>query len=336
MKQGPKSRRFGAAIVTMMCAFALLGAAAAQASTISIGSVLPTTFKSVPFGQTETQFNTALPEKGANLTSPVTGAVVRWRIQGAKGGPFFLRVLRPTGSGAYTAVGTSAAATPTNAGLQTFTTNLPIHSGDLIAIDSSNPSDEIGMAEVAGANTAFIFPPPFEGATVAPSGSASGQELELSAEVQPAPAISEIAPLRGSITGGTKVVITGENLTGASAVKFGEVAAASFTVDSDTQITAVAPKGTSVGVVPLSVTTLAGTGSTSRGGGFEYTACTVPALVGLKQSVAKQRLQRHGCKSGVVSRVKGPRAKVGKVISQTPKAGKVLAPGSRVNLKVGR
>jgi hypothetical protein len=142
--------------------------------------------------------------------------------------------------------------------------------------------------------------------------------------------------MRGTIAGGTKVVITGQNLTGASAVKFGEVAASSFSVDSDTQITAVAPKGSSVGVVPLSVTTLAGTGSTGRNAGFEYTACTVPSVLGAKQSVAKQRLRRHGCKVGAISRVKGPRSKVGKVVGQAPKAGKVLAPGAKVNLKVGR
>ena len=336
MVEGLKSRRFGAVIATMVCTFALLGTAAAQASTISIGSVLPTTFKSVPFGQTETQFNTALPEKGANLTSPVTGAVVRWRIQGAKGGPFFLRVLRPTGSGAYTAVGTSAAATPANTGLQTFTTNIPIHSGDLIAIDSSNPGDEIGMAEVAGANTAFIFPPPFEGTTVAPSGSASGQELELSAEVQPAPVIGSISPRSGSIAGGTKVTINGENLTAASVVKFGENAATAFTVDSDTQITATVPPATRPGAVGVTVTTLAGTNN-AREGRFTYRGCVVPNLRGTSVAAAKRKLQAGGCKVGSLVRVKvTAHSKVGRVISQTPKAGKVLAPGAKVNLKVGR
>jgi hypothetical protein len=336
MVEGLKSRRFGAAVAMMMCAFALLGTAAAQASTISIGSVLPTTFKSVPFGQTETQFNTALPEKGANLTSPVTGALVRWRIQGAKGGPFFLRVLRPTGSGAYTAVGTSAAATPANAGLQTFTTNLPIHSGDLIAIDSSNPGDEIGMAEVAGSNTAFIFPPPFEGTTAAPSGSASGQELELSAEVQPAPAINSIGPRSGPIAGGTKVTITGENLTAASAVKFGDVAATAFTVDSDTQITATVPPATRPGEVDVTVTTLAGT-SKARAAAFSYLGCVVPNLKGSSPAAAKRRLKANGCRIGSVSRVKvAAHSKVGRIIAQTPRAGKVLAPGSKVNLRIGR
>ncbi len=64
------------------------------------------------FGQVKTLFNTALPEKGASLVSPVTGAVVRWRVQGAEGGPFFLRVLHPNGNGAYQAVGTSGPANP--------------------------------------------------------------------------------------------------------------------------------------------------------------------------------------------------------------------------------
>ena len=74
----------------------------------------------------QTFFNTALPEKGANLTSPVSGAIVRWRMQGAEGGPFYLRVLRPNGSGGYMAAGTSNPATPTNNELQTFTANLPV------------------------------------------------------------------------------------------------------------------------------------------------------------------------------------------------------------------
>ena len=73
-----------------------------------------------------------------------------------------------------------------------------------------------------------------------------------------APTISGVAPNSGPIAGGTSVVITGTNLTGASAVTFGGTAATSFTVDSATQITAVAPAGTA-GAVGISVTTAAGT-----------------------------------------------------------------------------
>ncbi|WP_280350657.1 IPT/TIG domain-containing protein, partial [Nocardia abscessus] len=55
------------------------------------------------------------------------------------------------------------------------------------------------------------------------------------------PAITTVVPSVGPVTGGTTVVITGTGLTGATAVNFGATPAASFTVNSDTQITAVAP-----------------------------------------------------------------------------------------------
>jgi hypothetical protein len=318
------------------CVWALAMSAGAQANTIGFGGVLSPTFTSAPIGQVETQFNTALAEKGASVSSPATGAVVRWRIQGAKGGPFYLRVLHPNGSGGYTAMGKSAAATPTSTGVQTFDTNLPIHSGDLIAIDSTNPTDEIGVSTVAGGNTAFIFPTAFEGSTNAPSGTGAGQELQLSAEVQPAPVVKKIAPASGSLTGGTKVVITGENLAGASAVKFGEVAATGFTVNSDGEITATAPKGTKRGRVDVAVTTVAGTSVAVDTDAFIYASCVVPRLTGKKLSAAKVALRRAGCSLGAVKKVRSARAKHAKVVATTPGAGKTLAPGAKVGLKVGR
>jgi hypothetical protein len=93
-------------------AWVLAGAISAQASVIGIGSVLPKEFTPEKFERVQTLFNTALPEPGANLVSPVSGAVIRWRVQGASGGPFYLRVLHPNGKGAYEAAGTSAPATP--------------------------------------------------------------------------------------------------------------------------------------------------------------------------------------------------------------------------------
>jgi hypothetical protein len=55
------------------------------------------------------------------------------------------------------------------------------------------------------------------------------------------PFITNIQPDSGPAAGGTTVTITGRNFTGATAVRFGATNAASFTVDSDTQITAVSP-----------------------------------------------------------------------------------------------
>lgn len=56
-----------------------------------------------------------------------------------------------------------------------------------------------------------------------------------------APVLSSLSPSSGPESGGTTVVITGSGFTGASGVTFGDAAAASFTVDSDTQITVTTP-----------------------------------------------------------------------------------------------
>jgi hypothetical protein len=315
------------AATATVCACALPQVGAAQASTITIGSVLPPTYTLTPFGQPQTLFNTTLPEKGAKLTSPVDGAIVRWRMLGAKGGPFYLRVLQPNGSGAYKATQSSTAATPTGEGLQTFSTNVPVQSGDQIGIDPTNPSDEIGVATVAGAGYAFIFPSPFNGATVAPSGTESGKEIELSAEVQPAPSIDSLENFSGSIAGGTVVKIKGEDLNGASAVKFGANPAATFSVDSETQITATSPRSSVAGFVDVTVTTLAGTSPTVRSDRFKYEACIVPKLKGKTLRATRKALKKANCKLG---KVKGK----GKVVRQNPKPRKVKLPGTKVNVKL--
>jgi hypothetical protein len=322
----------GILAIATMSASALL-AAGTQASTITVGSVLPPGSSPTEFGQVETFFNTALPEKGANLVSPVNGTIVRWRMQGAEGGPFSLRVLRPNGSGGYTAMGTSGPATPTGTGLQTFAANVSIHAGDLIGVDPSNGTDKIGVVEAPGASYGFIFPPPFDMATVAPSGSVAGKEIELSAEVQPTPAISAVAPSFGSVTGGTSVTITGTDFTATSAVKFGSTPATSFTVESDTQITAIVPPSTTVGSVDVTATTLAGTSPKVGNDEFDYEGCVVPKLKGKKLKSGKKAIRRADCKVGTIKQRRG---KHGKVVKQNPKPGKVLAPGTKVNVTVGK
>ncbi len=327
-----KTKRLGL-VAIIASALALFAAGSAQASTVTIGSVLPPDSSPTAFGQVETLFNTALPEKGANLVSPVSGAIVRWRVQGAEGGPFYLRVLRPNGSGAYAAVGTSGGATPSGTGVQTFNANLPIHAGDLIGVDPTKDTDTIGVVSVPGASYGFIFPPPFEGSTTAPSGTVSGQEIGLSAEVQPAPAITSISPASGSISGGTGVTITGTNLNGASSVKFGSTPATSFTVESETQISAIAPPSSAPGAVDVTATTLAGNSTTGNSDLFSYTACVVPRLKGKGLKPAKRALRRAGCKPGDVTRRKN---KSDGVIKQTPKPHSILAPGSEVNITLAK
>ncbi len=64
------------------------------------------------------------------------------------------------------------------------------------------------------------------------------------------------------------MVITGTNLSGATAVTFGATAATGFTVNSATQITATAPAGT--GTVDVRITTVGGTSATSAADQFTY------------------------------------------------------------------
>jgi IPT/TIG domain/PASTA domain len=327
-----RRRRLGFAVAALASVWALLGAAGAGATTITVGSVLPPASTPEEFKEVRTLFNTALPEAGSNLTSPVSGAIVRWRVQGAVGGPFTLRVLRPNGSGAFAAVGTSSPATPANEGLQTFAANIPVKAGDLIGIDPTNATDKIGIATVAGASYASLFPTPLEGATVPPQPSNSGKEIELAAEVQPAPAVKAVEPSFGPLTGGTKVKITGTDLAGASAVEFGEEPAVGFTVESETQITATAPASTKRGAIDVRVKTLAGTSASGVGDEFTYTGCIVPKLTGKSLKLAKRALHNGGCKLGKVQKRRGATAKNGKVVAQSPKKGRILAAHAKVNV----
>ena len=86
-----------------------------------------------------------------------------------------------------------------------------------------------------------------------------------------APSISGVSPNGGSTAGGTSVTISGSNFTAASTVYFGTVAATSFTVNSDGQITAVAP-AQAAGVVDIRVADSAGVSQTGSSDQFSYVA----------------------------------------------------------------
>ncbi|MFB7779511.1 IPT/TIG domain-containing protein [Streptomyces bauhiniae] len=87
------------------------------------------------------------------------------------------------------------------------------------------------------------------------------------------PTLSTANPAQGPTTGGTAVTLTGSGLTGATAVRFGSTAA-SYTVNSAAQITAVSPAG---GVGPVAVTVVSPTG-TSNAVTFTYVAAAVPVV----------------------------------------------------------
>jgi hypothetical protein len=89
------------------------------------------------------------------------------------------------------------------------------------------------------------------------------------------PTVSGASPQVGPLAGGTTVTISGSGFSGATAVDFGTTPAASFTVDSDSQITATAPAAASAGSVDITVTTAGGTSATGTADQFTYLAAPV-------------------------------------------------------------
>ncbi|UWX03811.1 IPT/TIG domain-containing protein [Pseudoxanthomonas sp. NC8] len=93
-----------------------------------------------------------------------------------------------------------------------------------------------------------------------------------------APAVTAISPSAGPTAGGTVVVITGTNFSGATAVRFG-ASNAGYTVNSATQITATAPAG-AAGTVDVTVTTTGGSTSATSAAD-RYTYVSAPTVTGI-------------------------------------------------------
>ena len=65
--------------------------------------------------------------------------------------------------------------------------------------------------------------------------------------------------------------------------------------------------------------------------------CRVPRVIGLKLPTARQRIRARGCRVGRIRRVRHVGARrVGRVVGQNPRRGRVLRRGMRIKLTVGR
>jgi hypothetical protein len=111
----------------------------------------------------------------------------------------------------------------------------------------------------------------------AADGTSIGTARTIQAGKPPAPSVGKLAPKTGPAAGGTSVTITGSGFAGATAVTFGASEAASFTVNSPTSITAVAPAGTA-GTVDIRVTAPTGTSPISAADHFKYGSPTVTGV----------------------------------------------------------
>ncbi len=132
-----------------------------------------------------------------------------------------------------------------------------ITSNTATSITATSPAGSAGIVDV----------------TVTTAGGTSATSSKDKFTYVAAPTVTSILPISGSAAGGTHVVITGTNLSSATAVDFGSNSA-TVTANSATSITATSPAG-SAGTVDVSVTTAGGTSATSGGDQFTYVVAPV-------------------------------------------------------------
>ena len=126
----------------------------------------------------------------------------------------------------------------------------------------------LGANAFEGSDEVIVYRPPAGAGWGATYG---GRPTELWAS----PTVGGISPSHGLSAGGSRVAIAGTNLTAATAVRFGTVAAASFTVSSATQIVATSPPGIAGETVDVSVTTPGGSTANTAADDFTYNAIVV-------------------------------------------------------------
>jgi IPT/TIG domain/PASTA domain len=333
-------------VVVLMSLVSAAAAASAQAAPVVVGSPLTAAVGGEGHcteGGGCSSTVVKLAEPGAQVSSPINGTVARWRLMGASAGSGYnLSVLRADPGGTYTVTANSGPVTLAGGTLETVNVDLPILAGEFLTLNTPLGSR---ISLLKSPSTEMIFIPPLaDGQTGSPFGEfPTSEELAFDAEVQAAPTITAIGTLSGPVSGGTTVSLSGTDFEGATAVRFGSASASTFAVGSEGQITAVSPAGPA-GSVPISVTTVAGTATSSQ----QFTlqsptptptpppTCTVPELKGKSLRSSKRRIKGADCKVGKVAKRKGVKGRSGKVVGQSKKPGTVLPAGTVVKVTLGK
>ena len=278
-------RRTRRAILALLGSCVIAFALAAQASAqVTIGQLAPT---SAPSGEcgggVSGSFYWQLQvAEGQSYEVPAPGGVLTsWSTRAAGGAGQFLtlKILRPSGGSSFDVVGTDGPRALAPGALDTFPTHLPVQTGDTIGMYEGSDLESTNIAcSFPTANNEDI--PGFSFASPAGPVEVAGVNLELrvnlSATVLLSPTVDSLSTTVGPLAGGTSVTISGKEFEHVTAVDFGGVAAQSFTVDSEGQITAVSPAG-EAGSVPVTVTTIAGTAAS----GLHFTYKPPPTVTAL-------------------------------------------------------
>lgn len=175
--------------MTLIACTIALGAGASSANAgVTIGSDLTgaaTASGSCSAQPLCTYVQTVLP--GRTLAAPITGVVVRWRIKtSGAGGPFSLRVMRPAGGGALTAISTSIPQITAGPPISEYNTRLPIQAGDLLGLGQTDVpgAGNYFAFSVPGASNYYKSPAVADGVTAGPSNTNTNFEMLVNADIE--------------------------------------------------------------------------------------------------------------------------------------------------------
>jgi IPT/TIG domain/G8 domain len=182
----------------------------------------------------------------------------------------------PTLTSMSTSTGSSAGGTLVTLTGTGFSTAYQVNIGSTAITDFTTNSDS---------QVSFLTPPMFAGVWDLSVSTAAGttaltSSTQFTVTAASAPSISSLGTSTGSTAGGTSVAINGSNFTGVYQVSFGGVPAASWTFNSDSSITAVAPPQ-AAGTPDVKVVTTAGVSASGSGDQFTYTAASAPSVTSL-------------------------------------------------------
>jgi hypothetical protein len=175
----PLSIRLKFVAAGVAVALSLLGASAARAATVTLGSTLTNALPSSPITISATVRQTALP--GATLVAPFNGQIRSWKVINASGG-WTLQVLHPSGGG-FVSTGSTQSGT-LRPGIVTFTARLPIKAGDSIGLASDSAGSILGNSDATpGAAVDFFVPPLTDNTAPRTASTSRSRELGFNATV---------------------------------------------------------------------------------------------------------------------------------------------------------
>ncbi|MDT0456451.1 IPT/TIG domain-containing protein [Streptomyces sp. DSM 41527] len=245
--------------------------ASAGGTTVTITGTGFTGATAVRFGATPTPSFTVLSDTQITAATPLGTGTVQVTVTTPSGTSnqfvtfSYVATPAPVLSSVVPASGPSSGGTTVTLTGSGFTGVSAVRFGGVSASFVVNSATQITATAPAGSGTVQVT-------VVGPGGTSNG--VPFTYTTASVPVLTSVTPSSGPAAGGTTVTLTGTGLASTSSVRFGTTAATSFTVVSDTHVTAVAPAGT--GTVQVTVTTPGGTSN-----GVSYTYSVTPALSGV-------------------------------------------------------